>query len=211
MIVFIPIKENSQRVPGKNFRDFNGKMLFSYVVDNLLSLDFDIYIDTDSDIVSQYYVDNKQVKVIKRKENLMGDDVSVIELIKSFINEYNINDYICQTHVTSPLLETHTIKNAITYLDKYESVTGCDILFNRLWKKSIGGYEPVNHNPDELKQTQDLDPLYLENSSFYIFHSSNLLKTNKRISSNNYFYEVKYPQNLDIDNESDWDLIKKFE
>lgn len=211
MIIFIPIKKNSQRVPGKNFREFKGKKLFSYVIDNLLSLEFDIYIDTDSDEVIDYYVNNNKVKLINRKESLIGDDVSVVKLIKNCIEEYEINDYILQTHVTSPLLCPLSIKDAIQYLDKYDSVTGCDILYNRFWGKKDNNYHPLNHNPDELKQTQDLEPLYLENSAFYIFHSSNIIKKNKRISENNYFYEVKYPQNLDIDNESDWDLIKKFE
>jgi len=211
MIIFIPIKKNSQRVPGKNFRYFRGKKLFSYVIDNLLSLNFDIYIDTDSEEVIEYYLNNPKIKLIKRKDNLIGDNVSVINLIKSCIEEYSINDYICQTHVTSPLLNHLTIKDAISYLNSYDSVTSCDIIYNRFWIKNNYNYLPVNHNPDELIQTQDLDPLYLENSTFYIFHSSELVKSNKRISDNSYFYEIKYPQNLDIDNESDWDLVKKFE
>ena len=69
----------------------------------------------------------------------------------------------------------------------------------------------MNHNPNELKQTQDLDPLYLENSSFYIFNSDEFLKTKNRIGNDPHFYEVNYPQNLDIDTEDDWDLIKKYE
>ena len=33
MIIYIPIKQNSQRVPNKNFRLFNGKPLWEHTVD----------------------------------------------------------------------------------------------------------------------------------------------------------------------------------
>ena len=34
----IPIKHNSTRVPGKNFRDMNGKPLYFYIIDTLLKV-----------------------------------------------------------------------------------------------------------------------------------------------------------------------------
>lgn len=32
---FIPIKENSERVPGKNFRILNGKKLYEYICEHV--------------------------------------------------------------------------------------------------------------------------------------------------------------------------------
>ena len=46
MIIYIPIKENSQRVPQKNFREFNGKPLWEHTIDKLK--DFEVVVDTDS-------------------------------------------------------------------------------------------------------------------------------------------------------------------
>lgn len=210
MIIFIPIKKNSQRVIGKNFRKFNGIELYKYVINNFNKLGYDIYVDTDSDEIFEFYK-NSNINVVKRDKSLIGDDVSVVDLIKDLIIKNNINDYICQLHVTSPLLNIKTIKDAKKHLNKFDSVTGCDIIYNRFWKKEGDTYNPVNHDPNLLIQTQDLTPLYLENSTFYIFHSRDILITNQRISKNNHFYEVKYPENLDIDTEDDWDLIKKYE
>lgn len=210
MIIFIPIKKNSQRVIGKNFRKFNGIELYKYVINNFNKLGYDIYVDTDSDEIFEFYK-NSNINVVKRDKSLIGDDVSVVDLIKDLIIKNDINDYICQLHVTSPLLNIKTIKDAKKYLNKFDSVTGCDIIYNRFWKKEGDTYNPVNHDPNLLIQTQDLTPLYLENSTFYIFHSRDILITNQRISKNNHFYEVKYPENLDIDTEDDWDLIKKYE
>ena len=47
---FIPIKENSERVPGKNLRKLNGKKLYQYICENVKDADVfdDVYIDTNS-------------------------------------------------------------------------------------------------------------------------------------------------------------------
>lgn len=210
MKIFIPIKDNSERVPKKNFRLFNNKKLFCYVIDRLLEHDFEIYVDTDSSEVMEYYK-NTNVVVIERKPELRGHKTSVVDLIQSFIEDHNIDDYICQIHVTSPLLTPELLKEAYSMLNEYDSVTGCDILYKMFWKKTDGAFEPINHDPNVLIPTQDLDPLYIENSTFFMVHSSSVLKNHKRMSDNNYFFEVPFPQNLDIDTEDDLKFLKKFE
>ena len=49
----LPIKHNSTRVPGKNYRDFNGKPLFMHILNTLLDCDVinNIVIDTNSDTI----------------------------------------------------------------------------------------------------------------------------------------------------------------
>lgn len=214
MKIFIPIKEKSQRVLGKNFRIFNGLPLYQHVILKFSEY-FEVYIDTDSDEILQW-CDEQYSNIFgyKRKEKNIGHNVSVTDLISDFITDNNIeNEQICQLHVTSPLLEVKTIMVASNNKD-YTNIVGCDKIYGRFWKEDNNLnniIEPVNHNPNELIQTQDLDPLYLENSSFYIFNSNEFMKTKRRICDNPLFYEVSYPQNLDIDTEDDWDLIKKYE
>ena len=49
--IFIPIKHNSQRVPNKNFRLFEGKPFWEHTVDKLKN--FKVYVDTDSQTVEK--------------------------------------------------------------------------------------------------------------------------------------------------------------
>ena len=49
MKIFIPIKQKSQRVPNKNFRLVNNIPLYKRTLYKLK--DFEVYVDTDSDIV----------------------------------------------------------------------------------------------------------------------------------------------------------------
>ena len=45
---------------------------------------------------------------------------------------------------------------------------------------------PINHDINELIQTQDLEPLYIENSGFYIFSKDNFNSGKNRISLTRY-------------------------
>lgn len=214
MKIFIPIKHESQRVPGKNFREFQGEPLYKHVLLKLSG--FQVYVDTDSEqILEQLEVDNSlsHVRGYKRSEQLLGHTTSVCKLIQNFITQFSIRDEtLCQVHVTSPFLCTNTLINAREYMKGgYDSVVSCNVLQTRLWRKEKYGMCPVNHNPLNLEQTQDLPVFYEENSLFYIFNSDNMLKTGNRIGRRPCFYSVSFPENLDIDTEQDWSLIKKVE
>jgi CMP-N-acetylneuraminic acid synthetase len=209
MIVFIPIKEISQRVPNKNFRLVDGIPLYKRCLYKLK--DYKVYVDTDSErIFNEISKDNKlnHVTVLPRKKELMGHEISVCDIIACFIRRCKIVDQtICQVHVTSPFLKTDTLTKAISMLANYDSVVACNEYQNRLWRSENYGYTPVNHNPLKLEQTQDLPIYYEENSLFYIFNSEYFIKTRCRVGTNPYFYVCNYPENIDIDVEDDWKLV----
>ena len=211
MIIYIPIKKNSQRVPNKNFRNFRGKPLWLHTVDKFLSGNFEVFIDTDSqEIIDSSHFDN--VTVFKRKSHLVGDEVSVIDLLKDFVDSYSIKETVCQIHVTSPLLNIDHVEFAFSKIDKqgYDSVFSVDVVQKRFWRKERYGLCPINHNPMKLEQTQDLPEWYCENSYLYAFKPQ-VLNTHNRIGGNPYIFEVGFPYNLDIDTEEDWKILKGHE
>lgn len=208
MIVFIPIKNNSQRVPRKNFRIFNGEPLYKHTL--LKYKQHEVYVDTDStEILEEIRQDTRLSHVIPfyREDYLIGDTVSVCSLIKNFINKFSISEPITQIHVTSPFLLDTTVSNAYNNIKDYDSVVSCNIHNSRFWRKESYGMCPVNHNPLKLEQTQDLPEYYEENSCFYIFRPEVIMKTGNRIGIRPYFYEVTEPENLDIDTEKDWKKV----
>ena len=207
MIIFIPIKEHSERVPRKNFRLLNDFPLYLHQINKFREY-FTVYVDTDSDEIFSNLSELDNVVVYKREPNLIGDDTSVNLLIENLITKYNINDYICQIHVTSPFLETDTIIK-INYNNDYDSYVSADVIQSRIWKEEKIGLLPVNHNPMKLEKTQDLEKYYVENSAFYIFEPKTFLKYNNRIGIKPQFIELPFPENVDIDNEKDWDLVNK--
>lgn len=207
MKIFVPIKNSSQRVPGKNFRIFNGEPLYKHSL--LAYSEFEVYVDTDStEIIYELEKDSRfsNVTVYRRKTSLIGDTVSVCDLIKNFIIQYKIDEPLAQLHVTSPFLNGDLVKKAFKYMDNHDSVVSCNSYQSRFWRKEEYGFCPVNHNPLKLEQTQDLPTMFEENSAFYIFDPSVVLSTGSRIGQNPYFYSIAEPYNVDIDTEDDWNL-----
>jgi len=209
MIIYIPIKQNSQRVPQKNFREFNGKPLWEHTIDKLK--DFEVVVDTDSEEIITKCIDKKWVYSYFRPHHLRGDEVSVVDLIKNFSEKAELkeDEWICQIHVTSPFLNVNHLKDleekSKTW--EYDSAFSVDVIQNRFWRDEEYGLAPVNHNPMKLEQTQDLPPYYMENSYFYFF-TIDVLKLGNRIGKNPIAVPISFPYNLDIDTEDDWDMVK---
>ena len=167
----VPMKGNSERVPNKNIRDLNGKPVCHWILESLSasSLIDEIIVNTDSESIKKSISRFKKIKIIDRPKHLLGDSVSAQPLIEHDLN-FAKNEIIFQTHATNPLLKTETIDRAIKLFyekqGKYDSVFSVTPIKQRYYFKSG---KPINHDPDNLIQTQLLDPIYHENSCLYIF------------------------------------------
>ena len=201
---FIPLKGHSARVPGKNLRDFNGRPLFHVIVETLQIADRveTIYIDTDSADIA-HSAAALDVIVIDRRPDLVGEEVSVNRLIAAFLQTHDDADLI-QTHATNPLLRAATIDAAI---DEYSADSSISSLFTvtrfqaRFYDGNLGA---INHDPAELIPTQNLAPLFMENSNFYIFSRDGFLENDRRITSATRMFEIDPLQAVDIDEETDF-------
>lgn len=212
MKLFIPIKEQSVRVPNKNFRMFGDVPLYKRCLTKFKT--FEIWVDTDSDKLEKLIKEDpdlSHVNVTRREPNLIGNDVSVNLLIDNFIkNHCKPEDIVCQIHVTSPFLEDTTLLKARWDLEEsFDSICSATEFQSRFWMycgdESKMSYMPLNHNPLKLEKTQDLPIIYEENSAFYMFKAGAFSATKNRISSNHFFQKIKHPQTVDIDTEEDFE------
>jgi CMP-N-acetylneuraminic acid synthetase len=207
----LPIKEHSERVKNKNFRLFNGKPLYHHILetlDNTYAID-EIIIDTDSYVVinEAQKIFNK-VTIHERPKELRGDFVSVNKIIEYDISKSDSNIFV-QTHATNPLLKAETL--AIALKKFIESEDNNDSLFsvNRYQSRFYTHKgEAINHIPDELLRTQDLPPVYEENSNFYIFTKESFHKKKRRIGENPILFEMSRIEAIDIDDEFSFKLAE---
>jgi N-acylneuraminate cytidylyltransferase len=208
--IFIPLKGKSQRVPGKNMRPFGGKPLFHTIVETLEKAERvgAIYIDTDSDVIAEAATGFDTVTVIRRKPELLGHDVSVNWLIKDFLVDHPTIEHLGQTHCTNPLLSAATIDAAVgAYFDN-EAATSLFTVTRiqaRLYDKDMNA---LNHDPHELLPTQDLDPIYLENSNLYLFERKAFFEEDARITSRAMMWEMDPYESVDIDEEKDFRMAE---
>ena len=210
----IPIKYNSERVKGKNFKDFCGKPLLRWVIDTLISSEKinKIVINTDARDVLEKEGLNDESKIIlrDRKQELCGDFVST-NLIAEDDIKYISSDIYLMTHTTNPLLSLKSIEQSIeTFSDalktnKYDSLFTVNKIQTRFYDKNV---KPLNHDPDNLIRTQDLEPWYEENSNLYLFTKEGFHKTSSRIGSNPMMFETPLFESIDIDTPDDWEIAE---
>ena len=216
--MIIPIKHKSQRVPGKNYRDFNGYPLFDIILNKVVKVGYidKIIIDTNSPTIKKL-IEEKQhekVTIYDRPEELCGHDVSTNTLLMNVIDKMKLNyDYFMQTHVTNPILSIDTIEKCIETFFKqidhgFDSLFTVKELQTRLYIKNEGEVQALNHNINELLQTQDLEPLYEENSCLYIFNKETLFKKEHRLGYKPFMFVMKNIESVDIDTEYDFLIAK---
>ena len=209
LVALVPMRHHSQRVPGKNYRMLAGKPLFHHIIETLLAVPeiAEILVDTDSEPVMDGLRQRfPQVKIINRPEHLRADDVPMNDILIHDTDQTQADFYL-QTHSTNPLLKSETISRAIQLLltnyphnDSLFSVTR---LQTRLYFQDG---RAINHDPRVLIQTQDLPPVYEENSCLYIFTRDNLLKRHHRIGETPVMFEINADEAWDIDEELDFSI-----
>ncbi len=205
----VPMRHHSQRVPGKNYRPLAGKPLFQYIIETLSTVSEidEIVVDTDSGPVMDGLRKNfSQVKVIDRPEFLRADTIPMNDIL-IYDTAQTQADFYLQTHSTNPLLRPETVSRAIqTFLanyPKYDSLFSVTRLQTRLYDADG---RALNHDPAVLIQTQDLPPVYEENSCLYIFTRENLLARHHRVGQRPYLFEIAADEAWDIDEELDFEI-----
>ena len=207
LVALVPMRHHSQRVPGKNYRPLAGKPLFHHILETLLDVpEIDqVVVDTDSEPVMdglrQHF---PQVAIIDRPASLRADDVPMNEILLHDTSLFPADFYL-QTHSTNPLLRAETVSRAIQAF--HAGYPNTDSLFSVTRLQTRLYFQDgtaINHNPRELIQTQDLPPVYEENSCLYIFNRANLLAKHHRISDHPLMFEIDADQAWDIDEELDF-------
>jgi len=203
------MRHHSQRVPGKNYRPLAGKPLFHHIIETLLSVvEVDmIVVDTDSEPVMEGLRKHfPQVVIIERPEKLRADDIPMNDILLYDTGKVQA-DFYMQTHSTNPLLRGETISRGIqTFLEnypKYDSLFSVTRLQTRLYDQHG---KAINHNPAQLLQTQDLPPVFEENSCLYLFTRETLLKHGHRIGSSPLMFEIDADEAWDIDEKLDFEV-----
>jgi CMP-N-acetylneuraminic acid synthetase len=239
IIALVPMRHHSQRVPGKNYRLLAGKPLFHHILNTLLDCSeiFKVVVDTDSPVILDDLGKNfPTIVAVERPEHLRADHLPMNEILaydtglfesgeihssefhssETHSNTFHSGDihhpaFFLQTHSTNPLIQQGTISSAIRAFTEnypaYDSLFSVTRLQTRLWDQ-LG--RAINHNPAILLQTQDLPPVYEENSCIYMFTRANLISRRNRLGERPMMFEVDAAEAWDIDEELDFliaDLI----
>ncbi len=207
----VPMRHSSERVPGKNYRPLAGKPLFHHILHTLSACPAvaEIVIDTDSPTIKADVEGHfPHVRLLNRPARLCDGQVPMTEVLLHDVALVPADLYL-QTHSTNPLLRPDTVSRAIDRLlagtSFFDSLFGVTALRERLWDSLA---RPLNHNPALLLRTQDLPPVFAENSCLYLFTREVLERTRRRIGERPLLFEIDAREAWDIDDELDFEVAE---
>lgn len=210
VVALVPMRHHSERVAGKNYRPMAGKPLFHHIVATLLSCPevTEVVVDTDSpDIMAGLQQHFPSVTLIERPEHLRAGEIPMNDILQYDIARVSADIYL-QTHSTNPLLRAETISSAIqTFVERhptYDSLFSVTRWHTRLYD---GDGRAINHDPEVLLRTQDLPPVYEENSCIYLFTRQSLLARGNRIGERPLMVPIDAAEAWDIDEELDFAIV----
>ncbi|MFM8857485.1 MAG: cytidylyltransferase domain-containing protein [Actinomycetota bacterium] len=208
-VAIVPMRNNSERVPGKNYRLLAGIPLYHHVIRTLISVpQIDtVAIDTDSNfIIGDCRKHFPDVEVLLRPQHLRDGSIAMNDVLLNTFENIDA-DIALQTHSTNPFLKAATVSSALQRFAEpdreFDSIFSVTRLQARLWDSAT---KPVNHDPSVLMRTQDLDPVFIENSCFFIFTPDLLRTHHNRIGEHPLMFEMSPLEAIDIDIEEDFAL-----
>jgi len=210
LVALLFIKGESVRVPDKNFRTLGGRPLFRWIVDTVLRLECVdcLLINTDARarLIEAGLPNDRRIRIQDRAPELCGHEITANELLPSMMAAVPASRYL-QLHTTSPFLQAETMERAVAEFDRAVAAETADSLMGVTRYQSrfyTATGEALNHDPNRLIPTQNLAPVYEENSSIYLFSLESFSSTGTRVGRNPVLFECAASESLDIDTEEDW-------
>ena len=213
MKVFTIIKEDSKRIPDKNFIDINGHPLWWYLLSELEGLHVTVNTDSKKFINQLRSSQLKSIRVINRLQkhidwendgNLGSSPVE--DMLFEFCETIDRSEIVVLTHVTSPFLKKETIFDAVDMLQndhKSKSIHSVQQVQDFVWLKRANEVSPVNFFTDRVQRTQDLSPILVSKGAFFIARAGDILDQRNRLPEPLVFFPLDHMQAVEIDNFED--------
>jgi len=213
MKIFTIIKENSKRVPDKNFIDIDGHPLWWHLLSELDGLDVTVNTDSQRFLKQLNYSNLKTIKSIERDqkhvdwENDESIDSSPVEdMLFNFCENLNRSEIVVLTHVTSPFLKKETIFDAVNMLqsnNEAKSIHSVLKVQDFVWVKKDEEARPINFSTDRVQRTQDLSPILVSKGAFFIAKAGDIMDQKKRLPEPLMFFPLDHVESVEIDNFED--------
>ena len=212
---FIPVKNNSKRLPKKNFLKINGRRLYEIVVNNCIKSGcFDkIIISTNSKKIDKKIKYNNKVTVAIREKFLNKRNISVADISVNLIEKFNLrkNDIFFVIYPTAILINSSIIKDSF---NKFKSKKTKSMLSVQKYLSSPLKALKIKKNnlvpifkKDIFKKTSK--EYYFSDGGFYWNEVSNFKKYKNFYPKKLKQYVLNYNQNVDLDDYNDLIRLKE--
>lgn len=203
IVAFSPIRLNSKRVKGKNLKMIGGKPMLCHIFETLKNVNEinEIYAFCSNEEIVPLLPDG--VNFLKRSETLDDDMTLGEEIYDAFVNTIDADIYVL-AHTTSPFIKPESFSKALSMIIEhgYDSAFSVEKIQTFTWFNN----EPLNYSLTHIPRTQDIKPIYVETSGFYIFKKNIWKEKRQRIGDKPYLLVVDKIQGIDIDTNEDFEF-----
>jgi pseudaminic acid cytidylyltransferase len=217
-LCIIPARGGSKRIPRKNIKDFLGKPMLAYAIENALNskLFNEVMVSTDDDEIVELAIKYGANVPFLRSEQSSNDFASTAAVIVEVLEEYSKIgkefDYFCCLYPCTPLLDSEHLQSAFYKLENNDFETVMPIIqFSvPIQRAMIVQNEFLKWKQPEnaLKRTQDLDVSYHDAGQFYFMKTKSFLETKLILNDKTGVIVLDEMSVQDIDNETDWKLAE---
>jgi CMP-N-acetylneuraminic acid synthetase len=204
-VAFVPIRLNSQRVVGKNLRMLGEQPLMCHLLSTLVEVGNidEVYVYCSNPAIKEYLPAG--VKFLQRDESLDSNTTLGEQIYDAFTQEVDADIYIL-AHATSPFIRTATIEQAVRSVEsgEYDSAFSAERVQTFAWWQG----RPLNYSLQHVPRTQDLEPVYVETSAFFVFRAEVWREQHRRIGEKPYMAVTDRIESMDIDNPDDFLLAE---
>ena len=204
-VAFVPIRLNSRRVEGKNLRLLGGQPLMTYILDTLRDCERidETYVYCSDPDIARHLPDG--VKFLRRDPALDSDSTLGEEIYDAFTREVDADIYVL-AHATSPFIRRDTVDDAVARVGsgEYDSAFSAERIQTFAWYEG----RTLNYSPERVPRTQDLEPVFVETSAFFVFRREVWRDMRRRIGLRPYMAVTDRIESMDIDYPDDFRLAE---
>lgn len=210
IVLHIPAREGSKRVPRKNMRLMNGKPMISYTIESSILADItkELYVNTDSDEIIRFVEkEYPDFKVYSRDKELANDKASSDQFNYDIIKQL-APDTLIMINPVCPLIDSNDIVQALAYFKNSD----CDTLIssNSTQMQTFCNGIPVNINVDEqLAPSQENKNITILNWAITIWDARSFIERMKKqdfavLGEKRDFYDLDSIKGVKVSEEKDF-------
>lgn len=208
-LIVIPARGGSKGIPGKNIYPVNGKPLLEYTLEVIAKAhidDADVVVSTDSESIKRVAQKYDFTEVVDRPEDISGDRAKTEEALLHALNVMEIRrqknyDAVLTLQATSPLRESRTLNAFISAFEKGYPKHDAMLSLNEnrmdFWIKNANGFFE-RRDKNAPRRRQEREPLYAENSAYYITETQALRETGSVLGRNCNGFLISDEEAIDI-------------
>ncbi|MEE9213869.1 MAG: acylneuraminate cytidylyltransferase [Thermodesulfobacteriota bacterium] len=212
IVAIIPARGGSKGIPNKNVISFVGKPLLAWTIEQAQSskLISDVYVSSDNEEILKI-AKKYGARTILRPKEISGDTATSESALLHTLSQINERpNYIVFLQATAPLRLQDDIDNAINKIinDNADSLLSVTESREFIWKKLGEEFKSISFDYKNRQRRQELDSIYYESGSIYVFKPEILEKYMCRLGGKIAIYLMEPWQKVDIDDYNDLELCE---